>query len=52
MWFYYPSRRSGHYDWCINIEAILTNESDRQTSISYSTSTSSSTNAEYNAVCQ
>lgn len=52
VWFYYGSQRDGHFHWAVQIEAIVTNEPDRQTTISYSTSTSSSTNAEYESVCQ
>ncbi|KAH7100106.1 hypothetical protein BKA62DRAFT_658916 [Auriculariales sp. MPI-PUGE-AT-0066] len=51
MWFFYGSRKNGHYHWAASIDSILS-EDERQTSIGFRTSTSTNTASKYNAVCE
>ncbi|KAH7097672.1 acyl-CoA N-acyltransferase [Auriculariales sp. MPI-PUGE-AT-0066] len=52
VWFFYDERRNDHYQahnlWAVSIEAVLS-EQERETFIGFRTSTSASTNSQYNA---
>lgn len=52
VWIYYGKKKKGHYKWAINMDNVIPNEDDRATYIDFTTSTSSSTQSKYNAICQ
>jgi len=49
VWFFYPTRRNGHYDWAISLESV--DVSDRQSNMSVSVTGDSSSYGEFVATC-
>lgn len=52
IWFFYGSRRSGHYDWAVHIDVLVPDETQRTSYMQFQTQTSSTSNAQYQGVCQ
>jgi len=52
IWFYYGSQRNGHYQWAVSLESVITDPSQRSSYLQFQTQTSSTSNSQYQAVCQ
>ncbi|EJD54655.1 hypothetical protein AURDEDRAFT_179762 [Auricularia subglabra TFB-10046 SS5] len=52
VWFYYGSKREGHYKWAVNMDNVAPDEEQRASYIGFTTSTSSNTQSAYNASCE
>jgi len=52
LWFYYGSRRDGHYEWAVSIENVITDPAQRTSYMQIATSTSGTTISQYNTVCE
>ncbi|EJD54657.1 hypothetical protein AURDEDRAFT_156436 [Auricularia subglabra TFB-10046 SS5] len=51
VWFYYGSRRDGHYQWAIYMDYVLSDDEQRATYIGFTTLTHSNTKSTYQANC-
>ncbi|KAJ7779809.1 hypothetical protein B0H16DRAFT_726286 [Mycena metata] len=51
VWFEYNDATDGHYKWALNMDAVLPNQDDKSSFITFKTATATASTSEYHGVC-